>query len=327
MGAQRVRLKGVLAALESTYATDASPTTSDGVLVEENFWSSITIGHLNENLRESMAGAGLGRAGTAAATGQFAEIELLVPLKGAGAAYSAKGDLEINPLLEACGLSPSVDDTADAETITYTPTSTPDASATIYAYSGHTEYQVVGCRGNVALVLTPGQIPRARISLQGLVSAINDAALPSITYANSDVTAPTVQAANLTLDSWAPADFSDFELDPQMSVVQRPRGNASDAHAGYVIEDWDPQISLTLDRPDLASFNPWTKRANGSLFPWSIGKIGGTQYNQLKLSGPKGRVIDTPQNEQDGLALLDLTIRAQNTDIETADDAFALEYS
>lgn len=327
MGAERVRLKVVEVAQESTYGTDASPTTSDGVPVEENFWSSITVGHLNENLRDQLAGAGLGRAGTASATGQFAEIELVVPMKGPGSAYSAEGDLSFNPLLEACGMTANVVTTAGSETVTYTPSSTTFESATIYAYSGHTEYQLVGCRGNVAFILTPGQIGRMRFSLQGMVSAINDAALPSITYANKSVTPPTVTTAGLTMNSHDPSDFSDWELDLQNNIVQRPRGNASDAHAGYVISDRDPQFTTTIDRPTLSSFNPWDLRKNGTTFSWDIGKIGGTQYNQYKISGPAGRIIDVPQSEDNGLAMLDLTVRAQNTDVDTSDDDVSVEFS
>lgn len=323
----RTRLKGVIAAEETTYGTDASPATSDGVTVEENFWADITIDHLNDNLRDESTTSGLGRAGVAESTGQFAEFDLVCPLKGAGSAYSATGDLEFDPLMQACGMSATVDTTADAETITYAPTSTPDGSVSVYLYAGNTEYQLVGCRGNAVLLLTPGMVARVRFEMQGLVSSINDTGVPSITYANSGVTKPpVVQTAGLTLNSHDPSGFSDLEFNPGMNVVERPRGNAADAHDGYVITDIVPELSATIDRPDLANLNFWDLRDNGTTFSGDVGDIGSTQYNKFNVSWPALRVTDVPQSADNGMGMLDVTMRAHNSDIETADDSYSIVF-
>lgn len=323
-----VRLKGVEAVEESTYATDAGPSASDGVQVEENIWTDIETGYLNENLREEAAGEGLGRFVAGEPTGRFINFDLTFPLKGAGSAYSAEGDLEFNPILKACGLSVSVNGGAGSESITYTPQSSGHSSATIYLYTASTEFQCVGCRGDLTISFMPGQFVMATASMSGLLQTDpSDASLPDITYDNSDVSPPTVKSAGFTMNSFDPSDFESFEFQLQNDLPERPRGNASDGHAGYQITDWNPQFQATIDRPNLSSFDPWSLRDNNTTFSWDIGTIGSTQYNQIDLSGPAGRIIDLPQASSDGFAMLDMTVRAQNSAISTPDDAFSLTFS
>lgn len=323
-----VRLEGLTAKVESSYKTDATPTAgANGVQVEETLHDNLSWGFMEENLRENLAGYGLGRAGTAKPSGRFMEMELTVALKGKGSAYAASGDLEFDPLLRACGLSPTVDTSGGSEKITYTPVSSSFESATIYAYSAEKLYKVLGCRGNVRFVMTPGQIPRAVFSMSGVLDDVSQTTLPQITYATNAVQPPVVAAAGLTLNSVDPAGFDDFELDMQVDVVPLPRGNDADGHAGYYIADWNPQIDTTIERAALSSFNPWNLRENGTLFAWDLGAFGPAQYNQIKLSGPKGRVVDHSGSSSDGIASGQLTIRCQNTDEETQNDAVSLEFS
>lgn len=321
-----VRLKGVTATEENTYGTDASPTTSDGVQVEENFWTTINTGYLNENLREGAAGQGLGRFASGSPTGRFIEFELNVPLKGASSAFSAATDIEFHPLMVACGLSANVDTTGGSETVTYSPQSSGFSSATVYLFSSSTKYICTGVRGDLTLSFMPGQFVMATFSMQGFLDTLpTDNSLPSITYPNSGVEPPTVKSAGFTMNSFDPSDFESFEFALQNQVPERPRGNASDGHDGYEIVDWDPQFTTTIDRPNLSSFDPWDLRDNNTTFSWDIGDIGSTQYNQINLSGSAGRIVEIPQTASDEFAMLDLTVRAQNT-AAGADDAFSLVF-
>lgn len=326
---QPTRVQAILAKNESTYGTDASPTAgSDEIQVEENFWNSISHSFLEEN-RRGQAHSTFGRAGgqSPPSVGEFADLDLVVPIKGRSSAFAAANRPEMDVLLRACAFSASVDTTSGSEKVTYTLTDSGFESATIYAYAGNKEFKLLGCIGTVRFDLTPGQIARARFTLSGLVSAISEAGLPgSLAFPAKSVPPITVKGAGLTLNAFDPDDFTAFELDVAVEVAERPGGNASDGHAGYWPANWDPQISTTYEVPALSTHNPWDLRSKKTEFAWDIGSFGPSQYNKFKLSGPAGCIVDLPPAESNGLAYVDPTIDCRNTDPTTA-DAVAAEFS
>lgn len=324
-----IRFKALLAKIETTYGTDASPTAaSDEIQVEENFWSEITVQHLEENQRDA-AKAGFGRVGGEGvpATGQWAEFEVVVPLKGRSAAFASDNVPEADVLWRIAAFEQDVDATVGTELVTYTLRETGFESASIYAYGGGKEYKLVGCFATVRVDLTPGQIAVARFTIRGLVDGISEAGVPAgLAFPSAGVQPITVKAASLTLDGDAPDDFQSFELDTQLSISERPGGNATDGHAGYWPSDWDPQISTAFEVFALGTHDPYTKRSVGTEFAWSIGPIGPAQYNKIKVSGPAGRYIAVDHTDINELAQYDTTIECRNTDATTA-DAVEIQYS
>lgn len=328
--AEITKLKGLTAKIEGTYLTDSTPAIgTDGIQVEDDLWGSIEWGYLEENLRDNLAQAGLGRAGKSRPDGRWAHITAPVALKGTGQAY-ATGSVapEADVLLRISGLEATHVDTGGSETVTYTPRSTGFESASVYAYSSGAQFNLVGCFAQLSEIsFMPGQLIIATFDIWGVLDAISDTTHPTITYAYKDVQPPTCTAAGLTMNSYDPDDFSSFMFNMNTSLPERNRGNAtagSGGHAGYQITDWDPQFTAIIEKPPLASFNYYDLRDLGTLFAWDIGPVGPAQYNQITLSGPAGRVIDAPHSDDDGFAMVDLTVRCQNTDSETPDDAFSL---
>jgi hypothetical protein len=316
-----VRLEGLLAKIESVYKTDPTPVVgTDGVQVEETLHDNTTWGYVEENLRENLAGVGLGRVGSATPTGRWMDLEVTTALKGTLLAY-ATGTVvpEYDVFLRACALQPTVTGSAGAKVCTYTLRSSGFESATVWAYSGGKLFKVNGCRGNARFLFTPGQIPRAVFSLRGFLAGVTQVALPTITYAYEAVTPPTVKGAGLSLNSVDPAGFDDFELDLGIELADLPHGNDTDGFAGVYVTDYNPMIKTTIERGAISTFDPWALRHAGTLFAWDIGPVGATQYNRVTASGPKGRIIEHSGPERDGMALTDLTIRCQHTDAETED--------
>ena len=324
--ATSLKLKGLLAKAEATYGVDPTPAIADnGVQVEEGFWNSITVDFDQENLREGLAQRSMGRAGLGAPSGELATIEVVVALKGCGAAFADPTELpEWDPLHLACGHARTVDATPGSETVTYKLASSAHSSATLWVYAGGLLFKVSGCRGSVVELWNPGQYILARYTFRGLVGSVTQVTVPVIVYAQKAVSPPPVKNASMQLNSFAPADFSSWELNLGIALAARPGGNATGGHAGFEVADYNPMIRTTIDRPVLASLDPYALRRAGTLFPWTIGVIGTTQYNRLKRSGPKGRMISTPHSDEEGLAMMDLEVRAQHTDEETADDAVEL---
>lgn len=326
---QSVRFKALLAKIESTYGTDAAPTTgSDEIQVEENFWTNISVDHLEDNQRTENANV-FGRAGGApvASVGQFAEFEVLVANKGRSAAFSSSNLPEQDVLWRICALEQTVDTTASAETVTYAPRTSGFESATIYAYTGNKEFQLVGCFATARIMMTPGQISFTRYTIRGLVSAINETGIPAgLSFPAASVQPVTVKGAGLTLNAFDPDDFGDFEVDLQVTLAERPGGNATDGHAGYWPTNVDPQITTTYEVGALGTHDPYQLRKDGTEFAWDIGPIGPAQYNRFKLSGPSGRFIGVDHSENDQLAQYSTTIECRTSD-PSSSDTISIVYS
>lgn len=323
------RLKGLTAKLESTYLTDSVPTiTEDGIQIEENIWGEIEIDYLEENLREQMAQAGLGRAGEGMPAGQYGHVTVTVPIKGTDAAFSASKLPEMDVLLRMAGMTSTLDATPATENIIYTPRSSGFESASVYAHSSGSVYELVGCFAQLTeLSLLPAQYGRATLEIWGVVSDIVDLAHPAITYIEKAVKPPNITSAGLTLNSFDLADFSSFILDMRTELPARPRGNAAGGHAGYEIVDWDPHARIIADKTALSSFNPYTLRSAGTRFAWDIGVIGATQWNRYAITGSAGRMVGHPHTAEDGMPMWDMLVRLENSDEETADDAFAITFT
>lgn len=325
-----IRIKAALVKEETTYGTDPTPSAgSDEVRVEENFWNSLTITHREDNLREQSV-ATFGRTGSEESTQAVAELELVVALKGRSSAFSASNTPMVGRLLKACGYGETVDTTSGSETVTYTPDSSSLSSVTIYAYSANKEFQVTGVIGNVVLDFTPGQVARARFSLQGLIDPttdISETGLPgSLDFQDKSIAAPVVQSGGFTLNSQDPDDFYSLEIDTQVQVAERPGGNAARAHAGFWYADFNPMLTAEYEVFALGTQDPWAARANGTRWSGDLGTIGSTQYNQIDVSWSNLRITDLPPSDQEGLATINMSGRLENSDA-TTEDPFDLQFS
>lgn len=325
------RLKGLTAKIESTRLTDALPAIgTDGIQLDDHIWSVIEIGYMEDNLRENLAQAGLGRAGTGAPGGRYGHITVTFPIRGCTAAFADAGPRpDEDVLLRICGLQATVDESVGTETVTYTPRSEGHETATVYAYSSGSLYKMVGCQATLTgLRLTPNTYMQATIDIWGaIIDDPTDVAHPTIVYPQKSITPPVVQGAAFSMNGYTFADFMTCTLETRTTLVPLPRGNAAGGHFGYEITDYNPHLMATVDKVALSSFNPYELHQNGTLFAISFGPIGTTQYNRLSFACSSARMVNVPHSAQDGLPMWDLEARLQNTDEETPDDAFTLTYS
>lgn len=323
---ESIRLQGLAGKIETTYMTDIVPTAADDAIqVEDTFWNSIEIGYLEQNLRENAAGYGMGRAGSAAMSGRYGHITTQVALKGASGAFSASGDLEADVPLRTSGLQATVDTTTASETVTYTPRSSSFESGSYYAWAAGSVFKLVGCFSYLTeITFTPNQLVLATFDIWGvLLTDPADEALPTFTYDEISLTPPHVVDAGLTLNSYDLEDFTNCRFEMRTTMVPKPRGNQAYGHAGYEITNWNPHLMVTMDPPARSSLNLEDLMDAGTLFAWDLG-IGSTQYNQIALSGSKGKAIGVTRSDQESLALQEAEIMLQN---DSGDDAFSLVFS
>jgi hypothetical protein len=314
----RVRLTGLLAKPETVYGTDSLPVPgTDGIQLEEHIFSNIEVDHLEQNERKDVAGSRMGRHASASPSGRFAKLTIAVAVKGAGAAYAEAVRPEMDVLLRICGFAPTVDATADAESISYVPIDELHESATLYAYTAGSLFKVVGCRGRlVSLPSVPARISVMRIEVMGLLLEDPiDAALPAIIYPGRAVK-PPVSDKVVTLDGFG-APSGSFTLEFNTELPAKPRGGTPGGHAGYDIMGYDPTAKVQIDSPNKAVWNPWAVHGAGALFPWSH-NIGDVQYNRLRVEGPAARILKIPHEDQNGHAMLGIQLAMHHADPDPA---------
>lgn len=329
--AERVRVKGLAAAIEAVYGTaETIDPATDGIQVEENLWADLTIDYLEANLREGAAVSGLGRSLAAQPGGRYGNLRVAVALKGVDGVIDASNAPEWDVLARACGLTPTFDATASSEAVTYTPRSSAFESATVRMWSAGGQYEMVGVRGNLDEIRTvAGQIAVLVFDLWGLITADpTDAAIPgTLAYAQQALKPPLLTGAGLTMNGFTPADFASFTFQMRSEVVERARGNAPEGHAGYEITDWDPHFNVVIDKPPLATFNPYALRKSATSFAWTVDvdtNDTAPQYNQITIAGPAGVIAGTPHEDDRGYAMMNLLVRCQN---DAGDDAFTITVS
>ena len=154
--AEPLRLEGLQIKKEVTYGVDPTPGATDAIRVVGRVWEMLNPDHVMPNRRDDVVWNTIrpGRAGIP--SGRTCELTGPWELKGKGSAYAASTDVEVDPVLQACGYSVAVDTTPSAEKITYTPADSGLPSAYGYAFGGGLRYTLGGIRGNFRWPLEPG---------------------------------------------------------------------------------------------------------------------------------------------------------------------------
>jgi hypothetical protein len=320
------RVGAVLVKPELVSGTDSVPTAAaNGIELEDKIWSTIETDYLELNARESVPGK-MGYNKGAQPSGRLAKLTLMVPFKGAGAAYSSVMRPEKEAVIKASGMINTdfhgVPD-AGVERIEYRPNvdgNTSTDSATCYVYAGGLLYKLTGVRGHLTEIsLIPGRIVVGKYELIGLLPALpTEAVIPAISYPRFAVRPPPFAGATTTINGVG-LSVASATLKLGTVVTPKARANATGGHAGYEITDVKPRLTVQIDRPSLAAFNPWVLRDSAAEMPvdlsWGVGGTGA--YNRISITAPAAAIEKIPQQEKDGLAMLDLDMRLQNTATET----------
>ncbi len=186
--AKKWRNRAILAKIETTPGTDATPTGADNAMQMTNVSLEPLLGN---DLNRELVLPYMGHQGIIL-DGNYARLTGEVEIAGAGAAGTAPA---YGPLLRACGLAEVITEDTD---VVYSPVSSGQETATVYFNNDGVNQALVYARGTVTMDVKPGAIPRFRYVLTGLLGTIADAALPTIDLTAFIKPVP-VNKANTTL--------------------------------------------------------------------------------------------------------------------------------
>ena len=184
------RKKFLIAKIESTYGTDASPVGgSDAVQVTNLEVTPIE----SDNVQAATYQGFLGNAtrGTLVANKRVS-VTFDVELSGSGTAGTAPA---FGPLLKSCGLSETI---VSSTSVTYAPVSSSFSSATIYCFYDGTRHKITGARGTVSFNLTAGQFAVASFQFIGIYNAPDGNALSGAFTVANQAAAIEVNDTNVT---------------------------------------------------------------------------------------------------------------------------------
>ncbi len=166
-----IRKTAILAKIETTYGTDATPTGVDNALVVSN----LSINPLNaQNVDRAIIRAYLGASEQLVGT-NYVEMGFDIELVGSGVLGEAPA---WGPLMRSIGFAETV--TEDTR-VDYTPVSDVFESATIYWYDDGVLHKGFGARGTATMDLTVGQKPVISFKFVAINGGIAAASNPATT--------------------------------------------------------------------------------------------------------------------------------------------------
>lgn len=172
--ARYLRNTVILAKLESTYGTDATPTgASDAMLISNVSINPLVAQNVNRDIVRGFFGGSEQLVGTA-----YVEASFDIELAGSGTPTTPT---QWGRLLQACGMAQTV----QAASVDYTPISVFGASSslTIYYYLDGQLHKLLGARGTFSLNMRIGERPTLRFRFIGLYGGLTAAsnATPTLT--------------------------------------------------------------------------------------------------------------------------------------------------
>jgi hypothetical protein len=171
---RNVRDSAILAKIETTYGTDATPTGSlNAMLVSNQTVNPLNAQNVDRALLRPYLGASEQLVGT-----KYIELTFDVELQGSGTAGTAPA---YGPLLRAAGMAEAVTVSSRVE---YTPISAGFESATIYYYDSGVVHKMLGARGDVEIKAGVGEKPVLSFNFRGLDGGIAAASTPTIAVSN-----------------------------------------------------------------------------------------------------------------------------------------------
>lgn len=299
------RLYGLLAKLEGTYGSDASPVAgTDGVRLMAP--PEVETDYLAPNMRDDFFTGGLGVLAPDLPKGQFHRIRGSIPIIGGGAAYSSSLYPNAHPFLLAAGFAATLDATGGSESYTYDYTDAPYSGITIYTYKEGKQYISLGCVVSEWLIrIVAGQFPVMEWTAIGFGSNPTEVDLPSITLGST--LPPKFVAGNVTIGSYSPV-IRQLEIRGGNTVASRGDGNATDAHAGYRITRRQPELVVRVEHADITDYNPeseWTSRTQRTF----DADIGSTQYEHFSIDIDDMRVNQYRAQDDQGLSVPEVSYK------------------
>jgi len=292
MGNLRVSNEIILAKIETTYNTDATPVVgTNAVLVQSPRFQAEGL-RMNErpsiranlNMVQSVFG------------GQLARLSFACELKGSGTAGTAP---ELGVLLRGCAMGETV---VAVTSVTYKPISASHESLTIWWYEGGRKKHVLtGARGNVTFRLSAGGIAIAEFEFVGHYTNPADIAQPSPTY-NSQVPKPVLNMA-ISLGGVTTMIAREWSASLNNTLAMPPSIAAGDGYGEVQVTRQDVSGEITIDSELASVIDVDAQLSAGTGLTFLSGQLGSTAGNRINFTGATNGLYwrDRQIGEADGM--------------------------
>lgn len=263
----------ILAALESSYAQDATPSASTNAIEV----SDLDISPLNAERKESPAVKQWLGGNLAALSNRHVQLSFSVTAAGSGTNSVAPAWAL---LLKGCGFK----QTNGANSVSYRPISDHFSSLTFYVYQDGTLHKVTGGRGTFNASLNANDYASLSFTFRGLYQTPEAASLPNANYsafktpltlsknevASMALFGRAVTTASLSLDMGVSAPFISYMNAESVEITER--------HATGSIEIKDPSVSSfnffdKVEKSATGGFSLTLGKKSGSVVGWSAPKV------------------------------------------------------
>lgn len=288
----------VLAKIESTYGTDASPSPSTDAILVANPSITITADrHELDYVRTSLSPVEFYIGA------RDVEVTFTTPLRNTGEVGTSAP--EIGVLLRACGMSETINAGSD---VTYEPVSSGFESATIYLYMDGVLHKVVGARGTFNIRIAMGEPATVEWTFRGKYVAPED--YTTIAGLSLDTTTSPPQALSATF-SMGGTSYTISELLLGIGNELNRVGDITDATGISEIAitrrlpagSFNPLVPSPDEATDPAS-KPWRDWLTNQTLALSVSI--GTAGNQIDISAPKCQYDSVGYADREGLRAYDI---------------------
>jgi hypothetical protein len=276
----------VLAKVETTPGTDATPTGVDG------FWVMNPELTLSADVQRR-DDARTNRGTVSSRVGEKSvQLTFAMELTGAGS-VALPGWVT---LLKGCGMQTSG--------TTVTPVTLSPSTLTIYVYYGNLLHKVTGCVGSFKLTGAAGMTPRLEFTFHGLYSAPTTGTPPAIA-AMAVSTPPVVENAALTYAGSTALLTDSFMMDIGNEIqMVSDATTASGFRCARIVgrnvtAGINPEVDSTQDF--------WTKYSSETKSSFSV-KIGTLSGNRVLISAGYSQITGIGYTDRDGLRTFDLAL-------------------
>ncbi len=284
--------KVILAKVETTAGTDATPAAATDALLVRN-WQFNPL-QLNLEGRQ-MVLPYFGNDGQMIA-GKYCQFQFEIEMAGAGAAGSIP---KYDAALQACALSAT---NSPGVSQVYAPVTSGEKTATFCFYQDGILHKAVYCKGDVGIKMEAGKVPAFTFSFFGIFVAVTDVALVSPTLSGFTKPLPVNNANTtpMTLDAYAGV-FASLSLSAGNQMKYRNLVGAE-----YVVfMDRQSKGSISMEKPLIGTKDFYAIIQAGATKALSV-THGTTAGNKVTVAAGQAQLTSASESDQDGIAMLTL---------------------